>query len=79
MRVTWLVTMVEVGSGRVPSLERVTAGVGSASGAETKKLNSSRPSWLVAESIGIHNPSIEYGVFYVRNTEIFWCRFTFDG
>ena len=45
-----LVTMDEVGSGRIPSLERVTTGVGSASGAETKKLNSlgtsSRPSWL---------------------------------
>ena len=45
-----LVTMDEVGSGRVPSLERVTTGVGSATGAETKKLDSlgtsSRPSWL---------------------------------
>ena len=70
-----LVTIAEVGSGRVISLERVTTGVGSATGAETKKLNSlgtsSRPSWLG------HSPSIEYGVFYVINTEIFWCRFTF--
>ena len=45
-----LLTIAEVGSGRVPSLERVTTGVGSATGAETKKLNSlgtsSRPSWL---------------------------------
>ena len=45
-----LVTIAEVGSGRVISLERVTTGVGSATGAETKKLNSlgtsSRPSWL---------------------------------
>ena len=46
-----LVTIAEVGSGRVPSLGRVTTGVGSASrGAETRKLNSlgtsSRPSWL---------------------------------
>ena len=42
--------MAEVGSGRVISLERVTTGVGWATGAETKKLNSlgtsSRPSWL---------------------------------
>jgi len=42
--------MAEVGSGRVPSLERVTTGIGSASGAETRKLNSlgtsSQPSWL---------------------------------
>jgi len=42
--------MAEVCPGRVPSLERVTTGVGSASGAETEKLNSlgtsSRPSWL---------------------------------
>jgi len=45
-----LVTMAEVGSGRVTSLERVTTGVGSATGAKTKKLDSlgttSRPSWL---------------------------------
>ena len=45
-----LVTIAEVDSGRVPSLERVTMGVGLASGAETEKLNSlgtsSRPSWL---------------------------------
>ena len=45
-----LVTIAEVGSGRVISLERVTTGVGSATGAETEKLDSlgtsSRPSWL---------------------------------
>jgi len=45
-----LVAMGEVGSGRVISLERVTTGVASAPGPETKELNSfgtsSRPSWL---------------------------------
>ena len=44
-----LVTIVEVDSRQVPSLERITTGVGSASGTETEKLNSlgisSRPSW----------------------------------
>ena len=46
-----LVAIAEVGYGRVPSLCRVTTGVGSASAAETEKLNSlgasSRPSWFM--------------------------------
>jgi len=65
-----LMTMAEVDSGRVPSLGRVTMGIGSVSrGAETK-LNSlgtfSRPSWLRIDIV-IHNSSIEYLGFYVRN------------
>jgi len=47
----WLcVTIAEFDSGQVPSLDRVTTGVGSATGAETEKLNplgiSLWPSWL---------------------------------
>jgi len=53
-----LVTIAEVGSGRVNSLERVTTGVGSAACAETRRLDSlgtsSRPSWLgLSASIAI--------------------------
>ena len=62
-----LVTMDEVGSGRIPSLERVTTGIGSALGAETKKLDSlgisSRPSWL---GLSTYIPAIEYGVFLLE-------------
>ena len=50
-------TLAEVGSGRVPSLERVTTGIGSASGAETKKaqLAGYVLTTFLPGSIGIHS------------------------
>jgi len=69
--------MAEVASGRVSSLGRVSTGIGSVSrGAETKtQLAGYVLATLLAGYIGtIYNPSIEYSGFYVRNTEIFWCR-----
>ena len=73
------VTIAEDGSGRVPSLERVTTGVGSATGAETKKLyslgTSSRPSWLgLSLSIAVLSNTRD---LLLESTKIFWCRFTF--
>jgi len=55
-------------------LGRVSTGIGSASGAETKK---AQLAWYILAtflvgSIDICSPSMEYGVCCVRNTEIFY-------
>ena len=75
-----LLIMAEVDSGRVPSLDASLRASDQFPGALRR--NSTRwvrpralPGWVYRYPT-IHNPSIEYSGFYVRNTGIFWCRST---